>query len=191
MLVDTDAGGIDHHDIPLESCGNSRRKPVLDAGFPPANEPIVAGRRRSIALGDLGPGRTCSKTPENAVGHSPVIDPGTPRGLFGSRSSIVARRRAMGIALIPVIKEVLADTKPETFPLRIAVRLPHSPSSEPGSCGSSVTRMLRVTRRPCFATRQLPQGSRVVRYSAVPRVLAGRTRSGGNTSSSDLVSGST
>lgn len=74
MLVDADAGGIDHHDLAFESGGNRSKEPVPYPGFAPTDKPVVAGRRRAVALWYLGPRRPCAEPPENTVQHAPVID---------------------------------------------------------------------------------------------------------------------
>lgn len=56
--------------------GNCGQKPASDAGLPPANETIVASRRRSIAgTSDQG-GGTCLETPEDPAKYSSIIDLG-------------------------------------------------------------------------------------------------------------------
>src|SRR5690606_1079286 len=48
---------------------------VPDAQFPPPHEAVVAGRRRTIALGYVGPGRSRAQAPENPVQHLAIIHP--------------------------------------------------------------------------------------------------------------------
>src|SRR5690606_29274853 len=48
---------------------------VPDAQFPPPHEAVVAGRRRTIALRYVGPGRSRAQAPENPVQHLAIIHP--------------------------------------------------------------------------------------------------------------------
>ncbi|APO70435.1 hypothetical protein IE4872_PC00420 (plasmid) [Rhizobium gallicum] len=56
MLVNADTGRVDHDDIAIVSLGNRFKKSVLDTGLPPADEAVVAGGRRTVALRDFRPG---------------------------------------------------------------------------------------------------------------------------------------
>ena len=85
MLVDAHAGGIDHHQFAVETSGNRRQQPIPDTGFAPTHEPVVAGGRRPIALGDFRPRRARSKPPEDPVQHPPIIDPRHTAWLVGQQ----------------------------------------------------------------------------------------------------------
>ena len=74
VLVDAHARGVDHHDLAVKAGRNRLQQPVPYSGFAPAHEPVVAGRRRAIALGYLGLRRAGAEPPEDAVQHPPVID---------------------------------------------------------------------------------------------------------------------
>jgi hypothetical protein len=50
-------------------------QPVPHARPPPAHKPVVAGRARPIALGQIAPRRARAQHPEDAVEHPPVINP--------------------------------------------------------------------------------------------------------------------
>src|SRR3989337_338642 len=47
---------------------------IPDTGLAPAHEAVVAGRGRTIALGNIRPRRPRAQTPENPVQHSPVVN---------------------------------------------------------------------------------------------------------------------
>jgi hypothetical protein len=55
-----------------------------DTGPPPANEAIVASGVGAKGTRQIAPRRPGAQNPENTVEDTPVIDPGTPRGLLGS-----------------------------------------------------------------------------------------------------------
>jgi hypothetical protein len=101
--VDAHAGGVDHDQFAVEAGGDCRQQPVPHPGLPPADEPGVTGCRWPIAVRNLRSRCTRPETPQDAVQHPPVINPGTPRGLSGSKGSMMShslsvssyRRRAM------------------------------------------------------------------------------------------------
>lgn len=106
MLVDTDAGRVDHHDLAFE-CGRNRRKqPVPHSGFGPADEPVVASCRGAVALWYLSPRRPSAEPPENAVQHPPVIN---------------ARHSAR------LVRQQRLDNRP--FPIHMFVSPPRHPAS--------------------------------------------------------------
>lgn len=75
MLVDADAGGVDHHDIALKGGRYRGQQSVPHSCFAPTHEAVVAGGRWPVALGHLSPWRACSKPPENTVQNTSVINP--------------------------------------------------------------------------------------------------------------------
>src|SRR5690625_4444656 len=75
MLVNADRGTVDHLEVALVSGRNCFVNSVPDAQFPPPHEAVVAGRRRTIALGYVGPGRSRAQAPENPVQHLAIIHP--------------------------------------------------------------------------------------------------------------------
>lgn len=78
MLMDADAGTVDHDDVAVVGGGHRLQDPIPDARLAPSNKAIVAGRVWSISLGDISLGRTCPKAPENSIQHPPIINPNTP-----------------------------------------------------------------------------------------------------------------
>ena len=108
MLVDADAGGIDHHDLAFESGGNGSQKPVPHPGFAPADEPVVAGGRGTVALWYLCPWRACSEPPKNTVQHSPVIDAGNAARLV--------RQQRLNDRPFPVRQFVASPCHPKLLP---------------------------------------------------------------------------
>src|SRR5690625_1312458 len=75
MLVNADRGTVDHLEVALVSGRNCFVNSVPDAQFPPPHEAVVAGRRRTIALRYVGPGRSRAQAPENPVQHLAIIHP--------------------------------------------------------------------------------------------------------------------
>src|SRR5690625_6118322 len=75
MLVNADRGTVDHLEVALVSGRNCFVNSVPDAQFPPPHEAVVAGRRRTIALRYVGPGRSRAQAPENPVQHLAIIYP--------------------------------------------------------------------------------------------------------------------
>lgn len=69
------AGGIDHHQFTVEAGRNLRQKPILDPGFAPANEPVVASGWWAIPIRDLSPRRAGSEPPKIGVQHLTIISP--------------------------------------------------------------------------------------------------------------------
>ena len=74
MLTDPDGGTVDHHQFAVESLRDRRQKPIPHTCFAPANEAVVAGGVRTIALGNICPGAACAKAPQYPVDHSAIID---------------------------------------------------------------------------------------------------------------------
>src|SRR5690606_13964730 len=66
---------VDHLEVALVSGRNCFVNSVPDAQFPPPHEAVVAGRRRTIALRYVGPGRSRAQAPENPVQHLAIIHP--------------------------------------------------------------------------------------------------------------------
>jgi len=75
LLVNPDMRTVDHHDIAVASLGHRRQQLVPDPSLAPAHEPIVAGAVPPVALGNVSPGRACTKPPEDPVQHPTIIDP--------------------------------------------------------------------------------------------------------------------
>src|SRR5690554_6898996 len=75
MLMNADRGTVDHLEVALVSGRNCFVNSVPDAQFPPPHEAVVAGRRRTIALRYVGPGRSRAQAPENPVQHLAIIHP--------------------------------------------------------------------------------------------------------------------
>ncbi|KAG5719660.1 hypothetical protein E4T56_gene7835 [Termitomyces sp. T112] len=73
------AGGSEHQQFALDTGRSARQQPIPALGFAPVPEPVVAGGRGAIALGNFCPERAGSEPSENAVEHSPVFIPGTRR----------------------------------------------------------------------------------------------------------------
>lgn len=85
MLVDADTGGVDHHDLAVESSGYRRKQPVPNPGFAPADEPVVASRRGTVTLWYLSPRRPGAEPPENAVQNPSVINARNTAWLIGQQ----------------------------------------------------------------------------------------------------------
>ena len=75
MLMHADRGGVDHLQIAVVGLRDRLEDPVPDAVLAPSDEAVVAGRRRTVALGNVGPGRARPQPPVDAVQHPPVIGP--------------------------------------------------------------------------------------------------------------------
>src|SRR5580700_5788059 len=73
MLMHADRRGIEHLQIAVIGSGNSFENPVPYADLPPADEPVVAGRRGTVTLRDLVPRRARAQPPIDAVQHLAVI----------------------------------------------------------------------------------------------------------------------
>jgi hypothetical protein len=95
MLVNADTGRVDHDDVAVVSLGNGFKKPVPDTCLPPADEAVVAGGRRPVALRDFRPGRARPKPPQDAVQDAPIIDTRNARGLLGSNGNRIDHSRSM------------------------------------------------------------------------------------------------
>lgn len=85
MLVETHAGGIDHHQFAVKTRRNRCQQPIPDPGFAPTHEPVVGGGGRPITFGDFPPGRASAEPPEDPVQHPPIIHPGHPARLVGKQ----------------------------------------------------------------------------------------------------------
>ena len=81
VLMNADRGGVDHLQIAVVSLRNRLEDPVPDAELPPPDEAVVAGRRRSVALRNVRPGRAGPQPPVDAVQHLPIIGPRHPARL--------------------------------------------------------------------------------------------------------------
>lgn len=75
MLVNANAGTVDHDDVAVAGGGHRFQNPVPDARLPPPHEAIVAGSVWSIALRDIPRGRARPEAPENTVQDASVVDP--------------------------------------------------------------------------------------------------------------------
>lgn len=73
--MNLDRRGIDRLQIAIVSFCNLIENAVPYADLSPPDEAIVAGRRRSIALWNISPGRAGAQPPEDAVQNLAVIDP--------------------------------------------------------------------------------------------------------------------
>lgn len=71
--MDAHAGGIDHDQFAIISGRNRCQQSVPNPGFTPANEPVVAGCRRPVALGNFSPRRARPEAPHDPVENPPVI----------------------------------------------------------------------------------------------------------------------
>lgn len=63
--------------------GDGVHHPIPHTCFPPSHEAVVAGGAWTIALGQITPWRTGSQHPEDAVEHTPIIDPRHTAGFVG------------------------------------------------------------------------------------------------------------
>jgi hypothetical protein len=81
MLMNPDRRRVDHLEIPVVRPRDGVEELVPDTHLPPANEAVVASCGWPIALGDIGPGRTCPDPPVDPVQHSTIIYPRHPAGL--------------------------------------------------------------------------------------------------------------
>ncbi len=70
-----DRSAVDHLDLPVVGGAYRVHQAIPDARFPPANETVVAGRARTVALGQIAPWRTRAQDPKDAVQHSAVVNP--------------------------------------------------------------------------------------------------------------------
>ena len=61
MLMDADRGGVHHLQITFVSLRYCREDPVPDAELAPPDEAVVAGRRRTVPLRDIGPRRAAAR----------------------------------------------------------------------------------------------------------------------------------
>src|SRR5262245_2767587 len=75
MLMDANAGAVDHLQVAIISLCDGLENPIPDTNLAPAPETIAAGRWRAIALGDVTPGRSRAQTPIDAVQHLAIIRP--------------------------------------------------------------------------------------------------------------------
>ena len=73
VLMHPDGGGRDHLKVAALSLRHRYENRGPNPDFPPADEPVVTGRGRAIALWVISPRRTSSKTPIDAVDHLAVI----------------------------------------------------------------------------------------------------------------------
>ncbi len=53
VLMNTNTGAVDHHDVAIMGLRDSLKQPIPDTGTTPANETVVAGRGNTIAFGDF------------------------------------------------------------------------------------------------------------------------------------------
>ena len=66
---------VDHLDLAVVGFRNNPQNVIPVTSFTPADEAIVAGRVRAVALWDIGPRRAAAQPPEYAVEDTPVINP--------------------------------------------------------------------------------------------------------------------
>jgi hypothetical protein len=76
VLMNPDRGTIDHLQVAIVGAGHGIKDAIPDADLPPADEPVVAGRRGTIALRDVGPRRAGAQSPEDTVEDLPIVSPG-------------------------------------------------------------------------------------------------------------------
>lgn len=134
VLVDADAGGIDHHNLAFESGGNRSQKPVPHSSFAPADKPIVARGRGTVALWYLCPWRACSEPPKNTVQHSPVIDAGNAARLV--------RQQRLNDRPLPVRQFVASPRHP-----KLLFEALNQPTALPAS------QFMSLRPRACWTTR--------------------------------------
>ena len=67
-------GTIDHLDLAVVGLRNGLQNLIPDAGSPPANEAIVAGRVGAIAFRNISPGCARAQPPEDAVQDAAVVN---------------------------------------------------------------------------------------------------------------------
>src|SRR5215207_3893752 len=75
MLMNADRGRVDHLQIAVIGLRHRLEDAVPNADPRPAAEAVGAGRRRAVALGNVGPGRAGPEPPIDAVQHLPVVRP--------------------------------------------------------------------------------------------------------------------
>src|SRR5690606_1832121 len=85
MLMDPDGGTVDHHQFAVESLRDRRQKPIPHTRFAPADEAVVAGGVRTIALGNVSPGAAGAKPPQYPVDHPAIIHPRYAAWLVGKQ----------------------------------------------------------------------------------------------------------
>ena len=76
MLVHADNRCVDHLNGRVVSGTEPIHDPVPDAGSPPTDEAVVAGRVGAISIWQVTPWRTGSQNPQDAVYDPPVVDTG-------------------------------------------------------------------------------------------------------------------
>jgi hypothetical protein len=80
--------------------GEGFHNAVPDACRPPANKTVVAGRIRPKTLRQITPRCAGAQYPENAVEDTSVVDPGTPRGLFGRKGLMAVHSKSVSSYLM-------------------------------------------------------------------------------------------
>src|SRR6185312_1163856 len=73
VLMNPDGGTVDRLEIPIISPRDRLEEPIPYTKLPPSDEAVVAGRARTVALRDIGPGRAGAEPPEYPVEHLPII----------------------------------------------------------------------------------------------------------------------
>jgi len=104
--MDPHARRVDHLHLAVVRGDHRVHEPVPYACFAPAVEAVVDRRRRSVALGDVRPGRARAQDPENPVQNSPVID-------AGNAARLVWQHRLDRLPL--EIRQIVARHDPSPF----------------------------------------------------------------------------
>jgi hypothetical protein len=85
VLVDPDRRRVDHLDIAVIGFGNSRQKAIPHPRPSPSVEAVHAGRVRTVAIGNVRPGRSRPQPPEDPVQNPTVVDARHPTRLVGQQ----------------------------------------------------------------------------------------------------------
>ncbi len=108
VLVEADARTVDYDDLAVIGGGHGLQDTVPNARLPPANEAVVAGGVRTVALGNVPPGRACAKAPKNTVQNPPIID--------ARDAARLVRQQGLDDRPLPVAQLVSTHARPPSYP---------------------------------------------------------------------------
>ena len=85
MLVNPDAGAVDHLYVAVVSLDDGVHKLIPDPVLAPAIEAVVAGRVGPVAFRRVPPRGPGTEHPHDAVEHAPVVHTGDAARLIGQQ----------------------------------------------------------------------------------------------------------
>jgi hypothetical protein len=103
VLVHTDNRRIDHLNRHIMSSGQHIHDPVPDSSPTPADEAVVASRRRSLALRQIAPRCARPQDPKDAVQDTPVV--------YTERAAWLVREHRLDDTPLTVAKLIPHDSR--------------------------------------------------------------------------------